>query len=276
MPGERFSALYVQAGDPTPDSNRARRRIGALFHEPLFAGQIEQLAAYCRQGLGTSPADAGGYPSHWHRFVRECRIVEFLDMITMTYRYLFWHVSEEAATWWRESAGKILAEENLAYDLDSVAGVHPKVDREFQRNMASVIAGFQSERYQGVRDQLAAVEKNLSALPPNYKQAWRSIVSAVETLFAVIFPYAVLSAEEIDRRLLPLMDSAYGDDPVSRKAAQGPLAAFKGWVDAARIYRHQPGVARSADPPADVAVFQISNGASLLRWLVGFDPERVA
>jgi hypothetical protein len=276
MPGERFSVLYVHAGDPTPDSNKARRRIGALFHEPVFTGQIEQLTAYCRQGLGIPLPDTGGYPSHWHRFVRECRIVEFLDMITMTYRYLFWHVSEEAATWWRESARRILAEENLAYDLDSVAGVHPKVDWEFQRNLASVIAGFQSERYRGVRDQLAAVEKNLSAIPPNYKQAWRSIVSAVEILFAVIFPYTDLSTEEIERRLLPLMDTAYGEDPVARKAAQSPLAAFKVWVDAARIYRHQPGGARCGDPPADVAVFQISNGVSLLRWLVGFDRDQAA
>jgi hypothetical protein len=190
----------------------------------------------------------------------------------MTYRYLFWHVSEGAANWWRDVVKKILAEENLAYDIDSVGGVHPKVDREFQRNMASAVAGFQSERHRGVRDLLVAVEKNLSAIPPNYKQAWRSTISAVETLFSVMFPFAALTGEEIDRRLLPLVERAYAADPLAQKAAQSLVVAFKNWVEASRVYRHQPGIG-SSDPPPDVAVLLISNGASLLRWLVGFDPE---
>ena len=273
MSGERFSVLYVRAGDPTPDSERARRRIGALFHETIFSGHIEPLAGYCAQGLGISLPNTGSYPSHWHRFVRECRVAEFLDVITMTYRYLYWHVSDGAANWWRDVVRKCLAEENLAYEIDAVGGVHPKVDREFQRNMVSAVAGFQSERYQGVRDLLAAVEKNLSAIPPNYKQAWRSILSAVEVMFSVMFPYAVLTHEEIERRLVPLVEGAYAGDPAAQKAALGLLAAFKGWVAASHIYRHQPGVGIS-DPPPDIAILLISNGAAMLRWLVGFDEDR--
>src|SRR5262245_20700779 len=112
MSGERFSDLYVHAGDPTPDSDRARRRVGALFHDPSFSGQVEPLAAYCAQRLGISLPATRGYPSHWHRFVRECGIAEFLDVITITYRYLFWHVSENAANEWRDAVTKIFAEEN--------------------------------------------------------------------------------------------------------------------------------------------------------------------
>jgi len=214
----------VRAGDPTPDSDRARRRIGALFHESVFAGHIEQLASYCAQGLGIPLPNTGSYPSHWHRFVRECHVGEFLDVVTMSYRYLFWHVSDGAANWWRDVVRKIFSEENLAYEIDSVGGVHPKIDREFQRNMGSAVAGFESERYQGVRDLLAAVEKNLNSIPPNYRQACRSSVSAVEVLFSVMFPYAVLTPEEIDRRLVPLLERAYDGDPVAQTAALSLVA----------------------------------------------------
>jgi hypothetical protein len=264
----------VRAGDPTPDSDRARRRIGALFHESVFAGHIEQLASYCAQGLGIPLPNTGSYPSHWHRFVRECHVGEFLDVVTMSYRYLFWHVSDGAANWWRDVVRKIFSEENLAYEIDSVGGVHPKIDREFQRNMGSAVAGFESERYQGVRDLLAAVEKNLNSIPPNYRQACRSSVSAVEVLFSVMFPYAVLTPEEIDRRLVPLLERAYDGDPVAQTAALSLVVAFKDWLLSSRIYLHQPGIANSFDPPPDVAVFQISNGASLMRWLAGFDQNR--
>ena len=52
MPGERFSALYVRPEDPTPDSSRARHRVGALFRETVFKDHTEQLARYVGQELG--------------------------------------------------------------------------------------------------------------------------------------------------------------------------------------------------------------------------------
>jgi hypothetical protein len=274
MPGERFSHLYVQPGDPVPDSARARQRVGALFGEIVVNGHIEGLCAYLGRNLGVPIPGNGQYPSHWHQFIRECRTADFLDMVTVVYRYLFWHLSENAANWWRDAVRQIFNEENLGYEIDDAGGLHPRVDREFQRNLVSAVAGLQSERYQKVRELIEISSTNLCADPPNYKQAWRATLSAVEVLFGQMFPYARLTTDEIERRLQPVIERAYEGDPTAQKAAQRMSAGFKEWVEASQKYRHQPGAAEVSQPPADIAILAIGYGVSLLRWLAGLHEAR--
>src|SRR5215831_18375744 len=182
MPGERFSELYLRPEALSPDSGRARHRIGTLFRDLSFQGQMEPLAAYVGRNLGVALPGEGRYPSSWLQFAKECRIADFLDAVTLVYRYFFWHVSEKAATWWLETVRKIFGEEHLAYEIDDIGGVHPRVDQEFQRNIASAIAGLQSERYQTARELFERASRYVCAQPPNYKQAMRGTWSAVDAL----------------------------------------------------------------------------------------------
>jgi hypothetical protein len=276
MPGERFSRLYVQPGDPAQDNSRARHRVGALFGEPVLNNQAERLAAYVSRELGVPMLGDGRHSSHWHKFIGDCRVPDFLDTITVVHRYLFWHVGEEIASWWRDVVRQIFAEENLAYEIDDAGGVHPAVDREFQRNVATAVAGLRPQRYQNIRGLVESASKYLSADPPNYKQAWRATLSAVEGVFGLMFPYVRLTADEIERCLRPAVQRAYEGDATAQQAAQGMVAGLKEWVEASGNYRHQPGAAEPAQPPADVAVLAISHGASLLRWLAGLDEDRLA
>lgn len=276
MPGERFSRLYVDPGNPAPDSGRARHRVGALFGEALLNRHAEQLAACLGRELGIPVSGDGRHLSDWHAFIRGCRTADFLDAITVIHRYLFWHVGGEIASWWRDVVTQIFSEENLAYEIDEAGGVHPAVDREFQRNLATAVAGLQSHRHQSVRDLLEGASKHLGADPPNYKQAWRATLSAVEGLFGLMFPYVRLSADEIERRLGPVVQRAYQDDATAQRAAQRMLSGLKEWVEASHEYRHQPGAAEPPQPPAGVAILAISQGAALLRWLAGLDEDRQA
>jgi Protein of unknown function (DUF1153) len=276
MPAERFSALYMRPGDPTPDSSRARHRVGALFRETVFNNHTEQLARYLGQQVGIPVPGDGRHSSDWQQFIRECPTPDFLDTITLVYRYLFYHAGDETATQWRDAVKKIFDEESLAYEIDDVGGVHPAIDREFQRNSASAVAGLQSDRYDNVRELFERASNHLSGDLPNYLQAWRAMFSAVEALFALMFPYVRLTAEDIDRRLQPVVQCAYASDAAAQKAAQSMVAGFRDWVEASHIYRHQPGAAEPAQPPADVAILAISFGASLLRWLAGLDEDRPA
>jgi hypothetical protein len=269
MSGERFSVLYVRPGDPAPDSCRARHRVGSLFREAIFGGHTQTLAAYLARHLGLDIPGEGKHPSCWYRFIRECPIADFLDIVTVVHRYLFWHVGDKAADAWRDALRQIFAQENLSYEIDDAGGVHPRVDREFQRNMASTIAGLQSEHYQDVRASLERAASNLSAEPPNCRQAWRATLSAVETLFSQMFPHARLTVDEIDRRLLPLVQRVYQRDLIAQKAARSMVASFREWLEVSQHYRHQPGAADGAQPPADLAILSISCGSSLLRWLAG-------
>jgi hypothetical protein len=117
---------------------------------------------------------------------------------------------------------------------------------------------------------------HLSGDPPNYMQGWRAMFSAVEALFALMFPFVRLTAEDIERRLQPVVQHAYEGDAAAQRAAQRMLAGFRDWVEASHIYRYQPGAPEPAQPPADVAILAISFGASLLRWLAGLDEDRPA
>jgi hypothetical protein len=247
--------------------------VGALFAEAVLNREAEQLAVYLGRELGIPVPGGGRHASDWHAFIRECRTADFLDAITVVYRYLFWHCGVEIASWWRDVVKQIFAEEHLAYSLDDVAGIHPAVDREFQSNLATMIAGLQPQRYDAVRDLAESCRRQLAGEHPNYKQAWRAMLSAVEMLFGLMFPYVRLSADEVERRLGPLVQRAYQGDATARQAAQKILSGLKEWVAASDCYRHRPGGDEPAQPPPDIAILAVSQGASLLRWLAGMDEE---
>ena len=274
MPGERFSRLYLRPTELAQDSSKARYRIATLFREKIFSDHAELLAAYVAREIGVPLPSDGRYSSHWNKFISECRTSDFLDMITVIYRYLFWHGSEEIAHWWRDAVRKIFVEENLAYVVDDVGGVHPAIDQDFQRNLVSIIAALESERYQNIRQLVENASGHLRSEPPNYKQAWRATLSAVEWLFGLMFPYVRLTVDEIERCLLPAVQNAYEGDPAAQTAARVMLNSFQRWVEASHIYRHQPGAAAPAEPPTDVAVLAISHGTSWVRWLAGLDENR--
>jgi hypothetical protein len=274
MPGERFSNLYLRPGDFAQDCARARHRVGALFGETVLSNNSKQLAAHLGQQLGIPVSGDGRRSSDWQQVTRDCGTADFLDIVTVVYRYLFWHGSEGIANWWRDAVRQIFAEEHLAYEIDHVGGVHPRVDREFQGNIASALAGLQSSRYKNVRELFEGASRHLNNAPPNYRQAWRATLSAVEGLFGLMFPHVRLTADEIERCLSPVVKRAYEGDATAQRAAQRMLVCFKAWIDTSHDYRHQPGEVDLAQPPVDVAILAISYGASLLRWLAGLDEDR--
>ena len=275
MPEDRFSRLYVQTKEFTQDSDRARYRIAALFREPIFNDHAEQLALYVSRTVGVPilSSASGRCLSQWNQFICGCRTPDFLDAITLVYRYLFWHISEDVAYWWRDVVRQIFADEHLAYQIDDAGGVHPAVDQEFQRNIVSTVAALQSHRYQSISQSIEIASSHLYADPPNYKMAWRAMLLAVEGLFGLKFTHARLTPEEILRRLLPAVESAYKTNSTAQKATRAILTCFQGWVEASLMYRHQPGVADAPDPPADIAILAISHGASFIRWLADLDVD---
>ncbi|MGH8515260.1 MAG: hypothetical protein ACREV8_15230 [Gammaproteobacteria bacterium] len=274
MPGEQFSRSHVHPGGPGQDSTRARYRVGALFGETGINSQVGQLASYLGRELGVPVPGEGRRASNWHAFIRECPTSEFLDTITVVYRYLFWHAGEESANRWRDGVRRVFVEEHLAYEIDDIGGVHPRVDREFQENLTSAVAGLQSENHRGVRELVESASKYLHATPPNHRQALQLMLSAAETLFGQMFPHVRLSAEEIERRLRPVVQRAYDGDEPAQRAAGEMLTALKAWVEASHEYSRRPGDVDPVDPPADIAILAISQGASFLRWLarLGVNP----
>jgi hypothetical protein len=65
--------------------------------------------------------------------------------------------------------------------------------------MVSTIAAVQSPRFQKISDLMEDTSTHLFADPPNYKQAWRAMLSAVEGLLGLMFPYVPMTVDEIKR-----------------------------------------------------------------------------
>jgi hypothetical protein len=134
---------------------------------------------------------------------------------------------------------RIFQEENVHYRVDERGGVHFRFDQEFEHNRATTIATLQSARY---RAALTAFELGMAALakgPPDGKTAIRSTFAAAEGLFRLMFANSPRLTAGEAQKLELLLQKTYQKEAMS--AASKLLSAFKDWIEAAHVYRHEPG-----------------------------------
>jgi hypothetical protein len=173
---------------------------------------------------------------------------------------------------WLSEARRIFSEEHLAYEIDDNGIVHPAVDKEFQRNRQSTVAGLQMPRYANSLAAFERISDELAAQPPNGKDAWRAVFTAVEGLFRLMFASVPqLNTAAVEANLTSVVQKLYQGDATAQRAANKQVAAFKDWVDASHNYRHEAGSEEPVQPPIDLAVLAISNGTAYLRWLIAID-----
>jgi hypothetical protein len=271
----RFSQLYIDKPSPLPDSERARRRLGKLAETVTIQSTTKALSEYLEQELGITVSIP--YQHYWARFYEKCNIRDALDSITLTYRFLEKKGISAGARRWRQEARRIFAEEHLAFAIDDDGIVHPAVDSEFQRNRLATVAGLQQARYSNSLAAFERVSDELAGVPPNGKDAWRAVFTAVEGLFRLMFQSAPqLNAAAVEANLPNLIQQLHSADPVALRAANKQIASFKDWVDSSHNYRHEPGSEEPVQPPIDLAILAISGGAAFLRWLVTLDQASLA
>lgn len=268
----RYSQLYIELPTPMPDGPRARRRLGKLL-EKTIGPNSEGMSALLEEELGIRVGIE--YSFEWPKFFQNCDIRDFLDSVTLICKYFRTSGYSRGIPVFLSEARRIFAEERLAYAIDDMGVVHPAVDREFQRNRQATIEGLGAPRYSNSLAAFERVSDELNATPPNGKDAWRAVFTAIEGLFRLMFPRAPqLNAGEIDANLAVLLQKTYTADPVALRAATKQLAAFKDWIDSSHFYRHEQGSEEPVQPPLDLAVLAISSGAAFLRWLIALDQIR--
>jgi hypothetical protein len=173
---------------------------------------------------------------------------------------------------WRDFVRDALREENVAYTVDDECGIHPLVDLEFERNIASAIAGLGTARYNGARAALEAAKVKFEQPMPDTKGAIRDVFEAAENLTKLISASGKsLDSGFIKAELEPRIQRLYANDPVAKRSGAKAAQSFADWVDAAHPYRHGHGVEEPIAPPLELAVLLISQGASFIRWLVDLD-----
>jgi hypothetical protein len=172
---------------------------------------------------------------------------------------------------WLWTVREVFLEENIHYRVDAKGGVHFHFDGEFARVTAAAIAILQKTRY---ANSLDAFNKALAALTqgPDGKGAIRSTFTAIEGLFALMFPEVRrLAAGEVSR-VLPVIQQVYTGDRRAQETNAEMLESLRGWIGAAHGYRHEEGKSDTvAQPPLTLAVYLVSTGAAHLRWLAELD-----
>jgi len=123
-------------------------------------------------------------------------------------------------------------------------------------------------RFGEARTDFEAAYRNLR--DGNGKEAIRMMFPAVEVAAKVLFPgkFAVFGANEVDKRIRPLLDQRYAGNQAAIDAGRLLLGGMKNWINAAQPYRHGQEQQEPAEPPVDFVIAHLSGGATYLRWMI--------
>lgn len=268
--GRRFSHLYVERGEPIPDGQRMRLRLGeSCPHE-------NGLSDYLRRELGVvvrpRTAGYGGNCGVDISFFRDEALNDVLDTVTLVRRFLMGEGRAVAARAWVATVRRVFEEENVGYRIDDEGGVHFFVDQAFEAHRLATLASLNGPRYANTLAEFERAFRALDQIPPDGKLAVRSIFTALEALFRLMFPNAPrLGAREVTDHLTPFIARAYGNDLTAHRSANKLAASFREWVDGAHFYRHEQGQEEPAQPPETLAVQLVDQGTAFLRWLAELD-----
>lgn len=268
--GKPYSQVYVERGSASEDNTRFRKRIGNYIdNQPL--AHTGAIAGILRQEVGVKV-----YARTLASYFEKCSLTDLLDGIThvtTALRGAERYLKEDPVQNWLRFVSRALKEENVAYQVDRLGGVHPAFDEEFVAKRQATIAGLGGTRYAAVLD---FYQKSIADLKPPYdtRDAVRMSFEAIENLTKLMLPIRRLTPNEVERHLKPLALTALSG--TERNAVSLMLNALSDWVTACQQYRHASGNEEPDPPSLDLALWIVSDGAAHLRWLVALDRRQQA
>jgi hypothetical protein len=268
--GQRFTHVHVEPPSTRSDSARMRLRIYRLFKALSLEDAQYKVYDLLERELGVE-VPVGGYGILYRRFFESVEINDVLDSITLIAKMLRQgnRLGRQAVEW-QTGVERIFREESMQYVLDELGGVHLHVDTAFQRTINATIAGLGDSRFAGARDCFEQAIAALDSNPTSGKNAIRQVFGACEIVFKLLITKADKLTKDHVRRYLPtIVGSSLTYDDTARRSLYKCVNSFEQWVDAAHFYRHEQGEHDPVEPPIDVAILTVSQGASWLRWLAG-------
>jgi hypothetical protein len=234
------------------------------------------LDDYLAAELGV-PIKYVGTRASWNRTFLEFETRDFLDSVTLIYRYLTEKKKRpmhkpDSNLEFVSQCSRIFAEEGLRYEFDSASGVHFKVDAEFAASTSATITALGLPRYANAKVEFEKGIAALSSVSVDGKEGIRGIFSAAECIYKLMVPKAAkLTSADAIKSIQGILPKLYVSDPTALRAANKVVNAFGDWVDACHNYRHEDGVEEPSQPPIDLAVSLIGLGSGHLRWLISVD-----
>lgn len=286
--GKRFSHVYLVRGEPEKDSKKARFRLAKLAERscpPANSSRHGSSMDYNKRAqekienelgikFGTR-STSGTLIRSWEWYFSKVSITEMLDTITVVAATLYSEYSKDdkRGRFLRE-ARRILKEENLAYEIDEIGGVHPLVDAAFSAALETAISGLDDPRYAASVQCVERIDGCLLQHPPDFIGAIRAVFGACENTFKLMYGVPRLDSKTAGERLGRDQQAFYKDHPTLQAASAKTLEGFKQWVNAAHFYRHEQGVQEPSQPAEEVAILLVSQGLSFVRWLAVIDKKQ--
>jgi hypothetical protein len=256
-----------------PDSQRARLRLCSVFKKLSSVDTRDKVGDIVLEEQGfplrinISYTDGKGYD--FDDFFQTAPIRDVLDVIAVIFEaFLAASCAPNLHVLWISAAERIFNEEHMSYRVDAGGVVHPFVDVEFETNRASAIEALNSQQF---GEASAGVEAAFRHLRDGHgREALRMMFPAVEVAAKVLFPraFARLMPNEVDRHIVPRMQTRYADKQPAIDASKQLLEGMKAWIKAAQPYRHGQEQKEPAEPPIDFVVAHLSAGATYLRWMI--------
>lgn len=274
--GRRYSLTYLDRGDPSADKPRARMRFAKLLHD---TNQFTEIEDQIQSELGLNPP-AHNYLSNWQRFIADQPSADFLDIVVIVANVLQAALRDDRYGQIKNdeyinSVRRIFLEENLAYQVDELGGVHPVVDAGLEMTKVSVVRSLDGKEFSNVKMALDEGLAHMNSVPINGKLAIRGVFSAVESLFRLRYPSAPrLAADQISKFLTPEPATIGASDLATAQSLAKLGQSFSAWIDAAHWYRHEQGVEEPHQPPETLAVVIVGEGLSWLRFLADLHKGR--
>ena len=167
-----------------------------------------------------------------------------------------------------EFSRRVFREQNLAYEIDSKGGIHPKVDPGFSIVATGLIRNLGTTGLNAAREHVLRAEKSLLAGKLDTREAIRATFDAAENLLKVIFPKATqLNAQSIKEKLGPYLVDGSWKSKLERQASEKLVSALVDWTEAAHFFRHASGGVEQEQPSESFAVAFVSQGFSFIRWI---------
>ncbi|MGC9420150.1 MAG: hypothetical protein ACP5EN_14400 [Rhodovulum sp.] len=283
--GKRFSHVYIVRGEPEKDSKKARFRLAKLAEKSCPSAKTtrhgssidynkraqESIENELGVKFGTR-STSGTLVRSWEWYFNKVAVTEMLDTITVVAASLHSEYSKDDRRGrFLAEARRILKEENLAYEIDEIGGVHPLVDATFSAAMESAISGMDNPRYAASAECVNRIDGYLLQDPQDFIGAIRAVFGACENTFKLMYGVPRLDARTAGERIGGDQQRLYTEHPTLQAASAKTLEAFKQWVNAAHFYRHEQGVEEPNQPAPEVAILLVSQGLSFVRWLTALD-----
>lgn len=265
-----WSGLYVDHGDPLPDSPLWRARIQRAHQDFVKIKMRERDVALTIERETGFPMIGHGSTDVYFKFssfFSSSEIRQLIRGITV-----IWLLSpDKQKNAWRDFIERSLREENLSYTVDENCKFSYFIDAAFETQRRDSIKVLSLPRYSSALHHLEKAHGFLLADPIDTRNAVRETFDCAENLFRIFCGGKAqrLGSGELKKHTRAVIEKVLNSQ--ERLSTEKFIGSFGEWIDGAHFIRHA-SMSEMPDPPSLLFTAALmSTGSGFIRWLAETD-----